>query len=94
LNYVERLVATLNQEEVDAHHVAFGKLLKWVNNAIASRKQDITRRKALTKKAREEREQRIAASEERATNRAATLTDQEEKFKEEHREDIEAYEKY
>ena len=44
------------QEDVDAYHPGFGKLYKWLLSAYNGRKSDITRRKALTKKAREDRE--------------------------------------
>jgi len=38
-------------EDVEAYHNGFAKLFKWLQTAIATRKLDITRRKALTKKA-------------------------------------------
>ncbi len=59
INYCEKLLEGLNQEEVDNYSVAFGKVYKWLVTAIQLRKQDIIRRKALTKKARENRENRI-----------------------------------
>lgn len=65
-----------------------------MQSVIELRKQDIIRRKALNKKAREDREQRIQQSEERETNRKQYLVDAEEKFKEDHREEIVNYEKW
>jgi len=56
-------------EEVEAYHPGFAKLYKWLQIALATRKQDITRRKALIKKAKEDREAKIKASEDRKVNR-------------------------
>jgi len=96
LNYVDRVVTALGMqyEEVDHHHPAFGRLFKWLQTAVAARKQDITRRKALARRAKEDRENKIRLSEERAVNRVQYLADAEEKFKDENREAIEAFEKY
>ena len=82
------------QEDVDAYHPGFGKLYKWLLSAYNGRKSDITRRKALTKKAREDREAKIKASEDRTQARATCLEDADAKFKEDNREGIEAFEKY
>jgi hypothetical protein len=56
LNFIERNVEGIQPEEVDAYHMLYGKLFKWVLLAIKTRKDDIIRRKALRRKAREERE--------------------------------------
>lgn len=74
--------------------MAMGKLFKWLSTAVALRKQDITRRKAMARSAREDRELKITAAEERERNREQYLIDGEEKFKEEHAEELGAYEKY
>ena len=47
INYVEKLIADLNQEEVDLYHLGLGKLYKWLKMAIDNRKQDVIRRKAI-----------------------------------------------
>jgi hypothetical protein len=44
---------------VDAYNMTLGKLFKWMLICIKTRKEDITRRKAMKKKAREEREMLI-----------------------------------
>ncbi len=75
INYCERLIADIVQEDVDSYSVAFGKLFKWLTTAISLRKQDIVRRKALARKAKENREQKLKASEERAINREQYLND-------------------
>ena len=94
INYVERMLDGVTQDEVDAYHIGFGKLFKWLKLVITTRKQDIIRRKALAKKAVEDRETRIAQSEERAANREQYLIDMQEKFNEDHREEIEAFERF
>jgi hypothetical protein len=38
------LIHDYNQEEVDHYNVGFGKIFKWLSQAIALRKQDIIRR--------------------------------------------------
>jgi hypothetical protein len=43
-------------EDVDAYNLTLGKLFKWTLLALKTRKDDITRRKALKLKAREYRE--------------------------------------
>lgn len=59
INYVSTLVDNISQEEVDEYHPAFSKILKWINLAIDTRKQDIIRRKATIKRDREDREHKI-----------------------------------
>lgn len=88
LNFIDTLLVGCVQEEVEAYHPGFGRLFKWLTTAVATRKQDITRRKAMTKRAREDREAKITASKERATNREAYLIEAEERFKQEHDEEI------
>ena len=56
LNYIDTLIAGIQQEEVETYHPGFGRLFKWLTTAITIRKQDITRRKALAKRAKEDRE--------------------------------------
>ncbi len=94
LNFIDSLVAGLVQEEVELHHPGIGRIFKWLQTTVATRKQDITRRKALAKRAKEDREAKIAASQERAVNRENYLLEAEERFKAEHAEEIETYEKY
>lgn len=38
INYVSNLISGLDQNEVDAYHSGFGKILKWLNLAIATRR--------------------------------------------------------
>jgi len=94
INYCERLIAEHNMEDVDAYSTSFGKVFKWLSTAIALRKQDIIRRKAMTRRARENREQKIKAAEERSVNRETYLNEALEKFKDDNKEQIESYEKF
>lgn len=70
------------------------KLFKWLKTAIDGRKANITRRKALTKRAKEDRIKKIEMSEERKKNRENFLIESLEKFSDEHRDEIIAYEEY
>jgi len=67
-----------------------GKLFKWMLLAIRTRKEDIIRRKALKKKDREERDKLSVMADDWLVKRGQDLIDAEEKFKEEHKDDIEA----
>lgn len=46
INYCERLINDYQEDEVAVYHPGFGKLFKWLQQALALRKQDIIRRKA------------------------------------------------
>lgn len=91
INYCEKLIAETQQEDVDAYSSAFGRVFRWLSTAISLRKQDIIRRKAATRRARENREAKIKAAEERAINREKYLEEALEKFNEDNREQIDAF---
>lgn len=38
INYCEKLIAEINQEDVDNYSTSFGKVFKWLNQAITLRK--------------------------------------------------------
>lgn len=61
---------------------------------MKTRKEDIVRRKAGKRRAREERELIIAKEEERLAKMEAETLEAEGKFQDEHREEIEAAQKY
>jgi hypothetical protein len=63
INFVEKNIEGISQEEVDSYNLAMGKLFRWLNLAIKTRKEDIIRRKTKEKLAKEERERLIALSE-------------------------------
>jgi hypothetical protein len=62
LNFIERNIEGINPEDVDNYHLTLGKLYRWMLLAMKTRKEDITRRKALKKRAREHRERQIELS--------------------------------
>lgn len=66
INYCEKLINDYHLEEVENYNVGLGRLFKWLTSAIQVRKQDIIRRKALTKRDIENRENKIAEKEQRA----------------------------
>jgi len=57
----------------------FGKLFNWLTKAIATRKADITRRHAMTKKAREDRQQKLTEEETRENQKKERLAEEEER---------------
>lgn len=68
----------MEQEGVDNYNPTFGKLFKWLKLALETRKTDITTRKALSKKARENRERMIQESADRDENRQKMIDEAEE----------------
>lgn len=86
INYCERLISELLIEDIENYSTSFGKVFKWLQTAITLRKQDIIRRKAATRRGRENREAKIKAAEERALNRENYLAEAMEKFREDNRE--------
>jgi hypothetical protein len=69
INYCEKILDGIVQEDVDAYHVGLGKLYLWLRNAIDGRKLDITRRKALARQAKQNRENKIKEHEDRTIKR-------------------------
>ena len=73
LNYVDKITAEITQEEVDQYHPAVGRLFKWLQAAVALRKQDIIRRKAIAKRDREHRDQKIDEKQQRDQARQTAI---------------------
>jgi hypothetical protein len=73
LNYVDKITGEITPEEVDSYHPAFARLFKWLHAAVALRKQDIIRRKAIAKRDREHRDQRIDEKQQRDIARQTAL---------------------
>lgn len=94
LNYIEKIITGIEPNDVTEFNMAAGRLFQWLKLAIENRKLDIVRRAALIQKEREERDSKIKAKEERDTKRSTDLEESKNKFIEEHKEEIEAYENY
>lgn len=94
INYCEKLINDYHQEDVDHYQISFGKLFKWLTGAIALRKQDIIRRKAITKRDTEFREEKIKEKQTRAENRETFLLEASEKFAADNADAIEAHARY
>lgn len=82
INYIEKLIAEMNQEEVDTYHAGVGKLFKWLKMAVDTRKQDVIRRKAIQKKNREDKSSKEEAKAKREADREQFLLDKEAEFNE------------
>lgn len=87
-------MAGVNVEEVEAYNQTLGRLFKWLLLAVKARKEDIIRRKAHFVKASERRAQIIEARRLRLEKKEEDLVKEEEKFGEDHKEEIEAFRKY
>ena len=59
LNYIEKIIAGIEQAHVDEFNHTIGRLFKWLKLAVDNRKSDIIRRRALITKARDERDAKI-----------------------------------
>lgn len=94
INFIERNVAGINHEEVELYSQTLGKLFKWLLTAIKTRKEDIIRRKAAILRARERRANIIEAIRLREEKQAVDIEEAENKFKEDRKEEIEAFFKY
>lgn len=94
LNFCEKVLSAYSEEEIQNYNAGFLKLFKWLKMAIEARKAYITRVKALTKRAKEERTRKQEQAEERLKNRENYLLESIDKFNEEHRDEIVAYEEY
>lgn len=94
LNFCEKVLSVYTEEEIQNYNAGFLKLFKWLKMAIEARKAYITRVKALTKRAKKERTRKQEQAEERLKNRENYLLESIDKFNEEHREEIAAYEEY
>ena len=94
LNFIEKIITGINAEEVDEFNMVAGRLYKWLTLALENRKNDIVRRKSLIHKQREERDNLIKSKEERETKRVADLKEAKDKFQEENKDEIDAYEEW
>lgn len=55
LTYCEKIIEGVVADDVEQYHNGLGKLFKWLKTAIEGRKLDITRRKIVKRKDKEER---------------------------------------
>ena len=85
INYCEKLVKDLQEEDVKAYHNGIYKLWKWLTMALDSRKKDITRRLVCQKQMREDREKALEAKQKREEDRKAKLEEEENNFIEAHK---------
>ena len=95
INFVEKNVEGLHPEDVDSYSSAImGRLLKWLTGALKLRKQDVTRRISLQKRARDAREEAIQKEDKRQERMTAEVKEAEARFKDDHRDEIDAAHAY
>ena len=94
LNYIEKNIDNIDPVDVENYNMVAGRLYRWLKLALENRKLDIVRRKALIQKERDERDSKIKAKEEREKKRETDLEEAKNKFLEDNKADIEAYENF
>lgn len=94
INFCEKVLSAHTDEEVAAYNSGLHRLYRWLKLAIETRKAYIIRTKAHAKRDREERLKRIEQAEEREKTRETYLAEAHERFLEDHREELAAYEEY
>jgi len=73
--YCEKIIEGITADAVDSYHAGLGRLFKWLTTAIAGRKLDIIRRKIATRRAKEDRAEKIAKEEDRKKRREEYLVE-------------------
>lgn len=94
LNYIQKNIDGIVLADVENMSMVAGRLFKWLQLAIDNRKLDITRRKSLIQRERDEADNKQKAKEERAVKREADLEEAKKKFADDHKDDIDAYNNY
>lgn len=79
---------------MENYHAGLGKLYKWLITAISGRKADITRRLIATRKAREDRQNKIEKEEDRKIRREDYIIEKKNEWETDNAEGIEAYQKF
>lgn len=93
--FIEKNVEHIQPEDVMPYNAAVaGRIISWVHNALRLRKGDITRRKALFRRAIELREEAIQKEAARKARLEVEIVEAENKYNEDHKEDMEAYLQY
>jgi hypothetical protein len=90
INFIEKLIAEVDPEQVEAYSHTFVKLLNWLRLAIEARRENVISRILNTKRLKAEREQAIQQEEERQAERTQYFNDEKEKWEEERRKEAEA----
>ena len=92
--YCEKIIDGILLDDVEQYHAGLGKLFKWLQTALSGRKIDITRRKIATRRAKEDRQQKIEKEEDRKTRREEYLLDTKLEWEKENAELIETYNRH
>lgn len=91
LNFIEKNIEHYYPEDIDAYNASvLGRLLRWVLSVVKLRRQDIVRRKALQKKAKDQREEAISKEAKRQDRMVWDVQEAENKYNEDHKDEIDA----
>lgn len=83
INFIEKLVADIDIDAVEAYSFTFAKLLSWVKLAIEVRREDVIKRILNTRRLKAEREAAIEQENERQKDRKAFFEEEKLKWDEE-----------
>ena len=83
INFIEKFLEGITQEDVDNYSVGIGKLFKWLQLAIAVRKEDVKYRLSVRRKKEQERNDAKTKEEERVTARTNYIEEERKKWTEE-----------
>ena len=91
LNFIEKNIEHYYPEDIDAYSASIlGRIFKWILNAVKLRRQDIVRRISLQRRAKDQREEAIQKEAKRQERMVSESQDAENKFNDDHRDEIEA----
>lgn len=94
LEFIEKLLATVEPEDLAKYNASLGLIHKWMTLAIKYRKQNIGMRLNNSKKLREERETKIEEERLRQEDKVAKTEEAAEKFVADNKAEIEKYTEY
>jgi hypothetical protein len=86
--FIQKNIEGITEEAVDEYSVALGKLYRWMLLAIETRIENVKIRRALKKKAKEERQAALDREAERVAKRDAMMKEQEDGFNAKVQEDL------
>lgn len=91
LNFVERMLDTMTEEELNKYNYSMGVVFKWIKVALEYRKKNVICRLNNAKKLRENREKKIEEEAQRKEDRENKCQEEKEKFDKDHEAENNAY---
>ena len=83
LAFIRSNLAGYSLSEVDDYSIALGKIMRWINQAINLRTEDVKQRREAKQQLRKNRENKIKEEEDRMDRRTAAFEEAKNKYDEE-----------